>query len=64
MTDKKIYPFSAIVGQEQMKTALILNVVNPRLGGVLIRGEKGTEIHGRARAGRSIAGHQGCRSAG
>lgn len=42
MTDKKIYPFSAIVGQEQMKTALILNVVNPRLGGVLIRGEKGT----------------------
>ena len=40
MTDKKIYPFSAIVGQEQMKTALILNVVNPRLGGVLIRGER------------------------
>ena len=42
MTDKKIYPFTAIVGQEQMKTALILNAVNPRLGGVLIRGEKGT----------------------
>jgi magnesium chelatase subunit I len=36
------YPFTAIVGQEQMKTALILNVINPRIGGVLIRGEKGT----------------------
>ena len=36
------YPFSAIVGQELMKQALLLNVVNPRLGGVLIRGEKGT----------------------
>lgn len=36
------YPFTAIVGQERMKTALILNVINPLLGGVLIRGEKGT----------------------
>lgn len=36
------YPFTAIVGQEQMKRALILNLVNPKLGGVLIRGEKGT----------------------
>lgn len=36
------YPFSAIVGQEQMKLALILNLINPALGGVLIRGEKGT----------------------
>ncbi len=36
------YPFSAIVGQERMKTALILNIVNPAVGGVLIRGEKGT----------------------
>ncbi|AFA47820.1 ATP-binding protein [Acetobacterium woodii] len=38
----KIYPFTAIVGQEKMKLALILNVINPSLGGVLIRGEKGT----------------------
>ncbi len=37
-----IYPFTAIVGQEAMKRALILNVINPLLGGVLIRGEKGT----------------------
>ena len=36
------YPFSAIVGQESMKTALLLNMVNPGLGGILIRGEKGT----------------------
>lgn len=42
MENKKHYPFTAIVGQEQMKTALILNVINPSLGGVLIRGEKGT----------------------
>lgn len=40
--DKKGYCFTAIVGQEDMKTALILNVINPSLGGVLIRGEKGT----------------------
>jgi magnesium chelatase subunit I len=37
-----IYPFTAIVGQEDMKLALILNVINPSLGGVLIKGEKGT----------------------
>lgn len=37
-----VYPFAAIVGQERMKLALILNVINPGLSGVLIRGEKGT----------------------
>lgn len=42
MIQKKTYCFTAIVGQEDMKTALILNVINPGLGGVLIRGEKGT----------------------
>jgi Mg-chelatase subunit ChlI len=43
MSDKRlIYPFTAIVGQEKMKDALILNAINPKLGGVLIRGEKGT----------------------
>ena len=39
---KKTYPFSAIVGQEEMKRALLLNIVMPSLGGVLIKGEKGT----------------------
>ena len=36
------YPFTAIIGQDSMKLALILNLINPALGGVLIRGEKGT----------------------
>ncbi len=36
------YPFVAIVGQETLKLGLILNVINPGLSGVLIRGEKGT----------------------
>jgi Mg-chelatase subunit ChlI len=36
------FPFLALVGQEKMKIALILAVINPSLGGVLIRGEKGT----------------------
>ncbi|MBE1442494.1 ATP-binding protein [Paenibacillus sp. OAS669] len=37
-----MFPFTAIVGQERMKQGLLLNLVNPRLGGILIRGEKGT----------------------
>ena len=37
-----LLPFSAIVGQDRMKRALLLNAINPRIGGVLIRGEKGT----------------------
>ena len=45
-----IYPFSAIVGQEQMKKALLLNAINPRIGGVLIKGEKGTAKSTAARA--------------
>jgi magnesium chelatase subunit D len=43
MTHKRpVYPFAALVGQERLKQALILNAVNPLIGGVLIRGEKGT----------------------
>lgn len=42
MSERYIYPFTAIVGQENMKKALILNIINPSLGGVLIKGEKGT----------------------
>ncbi|MGD9009416.1 MAG: ATP-binding protein [Desulfobacteraceae bacterium] len=42
MSKQHIYPFTAIVGQEKMKEALILNIINPTLSGVLIRGEKGT----------------------
>ena len=36
------YPFTAIVGQEQLKLALIISAVDPAIGGVLISGEKGT----------------------
>jgi len=42
MTHFKTYPFTAIVGQDLMKLALILNAINPKIGGVLIKGTKGT----------------------
>lgn len=37
-----IFPFTAIVGQEEMKLALQLNVIDPRIGGVMIMGDRGT----------------------
>ena len=37
-----VYPFSAFVGQSELKRALLLNAVNPMIGGLLIRGQKGT----------------------
>lgn len=45
-----IYPFTAIVGQQRMRRALILNAVDSRIGGVLIRGERGTAKSTAARA--------------
>jgi len=50
MRNLSVFPFTAIVGQERMKRALILNAINPSIGGVLIRGEKGTAKSTAARA--------------
>ena len=47
---RAVYPFTAIVGQERMRRALILNAVDTRIGGVLIRGERGTAKSTAARA--------------
>jgi magnesium chelatase subunit D len=47
-----LYPFSAIAGQNALKTALLLNAVDPSIGGVLIRGHKGT---GKSTAARALA---------
>ncbi len=45
-----IFPFTAIVGQERMKRALVLNAIHSQIGGVLIRGERGTAKSTAARA--------------
>jgi Mg-chelatase subunit ChlI len=37
-----VYPFTAIVGQERMKLGLLLTLIHPRIGGLLIRGQRGT----------------------
>ena len=57
MIDKKkinqpVFPFTAIVGQEEMKLALQLNVIDPKIGGVMIMGDRGT---GKSTTIRAIA---------
>ena len=52
------YPFTAIVGQQDMKLALVLNLIDPTLGGVLIRGEKGTAKSTAVRALASLMPEQ------
>ena len=47
-----VFPFTAIVGQEEMKLALQLNVIDPKIGGVMIMGDRGT---GKSTTIRAIA---------
>lgn len=51
-TARPVFPFTAIVGQEEMKLALILNVIDPKIGGVMIMGDRGT---GKSTTIRAIA---------
>jgi magnesium chelatase subunit I len=39
---RRVFPFTQVVGQEEMKLALLLNVIDPRIGGVMIMGDRGT----------------------
>jgi magnesium chelatase subunit I len=49
---RDVYPFAAIAGQEEMKRALLLSAIDPRIGGVLIMGDRGT---GKSTAVRALA---------
>lgn len=59
------YPFTAIVGMDDLRLALLLNAVSPAVGGVLVRGEKGTAKSTAVRALASLMPHvdvvPGCR---
>ena len=46
------FPFSAIIGQDEMKLSLMLNVIDPKIGGVMIMGDRGT---GKSTTIRAIA---------
>lgn len=48
-----VFPFSAIVGQEEMKRAMVLTAIDPGIGGVLVFGDRGT---GKSTAVRALAG--------
>ncbi len=52
MTQRQPFPFSAIVGQEDMKTAMILTAIDASIGGVLVFGDRGT---GKSTAVRALA---------
>jgi Mg-chelatase subunit ChlI len=61
---KQRFPFMAIMGQEELSLALIFNLVNPQIGGVLIRGTKGTgkstAVYGLPQIAPLITVHQSC----
>jgi magnesium chelatase subunit I len=47
-----VFPFTAIIGQEEMKLSLVLNVIDPKIGGVMVMGDRGT---GKSTAIRAMA---------
>jgi len=49
---RPVFPFTAIVGQEEMKLALLLNVIDPKIGGVMVMGDRGT---GKSTTVRSVS---------
>jgi Mg-chelatase subunit ChlI len=61
---KPRFPFMAIMGQEELSLALILNLINPQIGGVLIRGTKGTgkstAVYGLPQIAPTIKVHSSC----
>lgn len=60
MSESFNFPFTAIVGQEAMKQALLYNIIMPSIGGVLIRGEKGTAKSTAVRALASLLPERKC----
>ena len=56
MRTETMYPFTAIVGQEQAKKALLIALVNQKAGGLLIGGAKGTAKSVLARSAQELAG--------
>ena len=56
MHTKSLYPFTAVVGQEQAKKALLIALVNPKAGGLLIGGRKGTAKSVLARSAKELIG--------
>ena len=55
---RKVFPFTAVLGQERIKNALIWNYINPQIGGVLISGEKGTAKSTLVRSSEHISGRK------
>ena len=55
------FPFSAIVGQDEMKLALLIAAVDPKVGGVLAFGDRGSGKSTAVRAGRIAAEDKGRR---
>jgi len=55
------FPFSAIVGQSEMKLALLIAAVDPSIGGVMVFGDRGTGKSTAVRARRTVAADEGRR---